>query len=209
MRQSIQIQLQVEHPGYSFPSHTKAAVDSFLYDNLYHGQLITVDEKTLINFDIPMDSAKPSKTPLLVKSPSIAVGEATAAMADTAFWIGLVAVPLAFILNTNPFTFGILCLYLGVGSLRLFGIGKHPYGTVSDVETGRAMPFALVTLNATDGQRKAFTVSDEKGRYVLAAGTGKEEYKIAVHTPANIQPPRTTEKTIKPRRGWVTSQVIL
>jgi len=202
LAEHVQISIAPSAKDYSFPSHTQATVDMFVYNNIYRGDLITVDEKTLINFDIPMDPLRPSGAPLVLKSPSIALGAATAAMADAGFWLGLIMVPLSFLVNPNPFTFGTLCLFLGTASLRLFGIAEHPFGTVTDSQTGRAMPFALMTLNDLTGKRVAFAVSDEQGRYFIVAERGT--YELVVYTPATIQPPRQSRQTVEVKKGWIT-----
>jgi hypothetical protein len=207
LAQNVQISIVVTHKGHVFPSHTPASLDTLIYNNLYYGKEIVVNDATLINFDIPMDPARPSKAPIALASPSIMLGAAVAAMADAGFWLGLIMVPLNFIMTPNPFTFGIVCLYLGTASLRLFGITEHPYGVVVDAQTGRAVPFALLTLNDMTGKRAAFAVSDERGRYFLVLSEG--EYEISVFTPSGIVPPRQVKKMIRAKRGWITEEIKL
>jgi hypothetical protein len=207
MAQQVEIIIAPSRDGYVFPSRTPASIDTFVYNNLYYGDLVQVNDRTLINFDIPLDPIRPSAAPLLVKSPSIALGASVAALADAGFWLGLVMVPLNFVLVPNPFTFGTLCLFLGTASLRLFGISEHPFGTVIDGATGRPMPFALITLNDASGQRKAFAVSDERGRYFLVAERGT--YQVSVVTPATIIPSRRTTTMISANKGWITESLRL
>jgi hypothetical protein len=202
MVRHVQISILPSRTGYLFPSRTPASIDTFIYNNLYYGDLVEVNDKALINFDIPMDPIVPSRVPLMLKSPSIALGASAAAIADAGFWVGLVMVPLNFILVPNPFTFGVLCLFLGTASLRLFGIAEHAFGTVTDAQTGRPMPFALITLNDTSGRRVGFTVSDEQGRYFLVAEKGT--YEIAIFTPASVVPSRQARTTTQARKGWIT-----
>lgn len=204
---NITVSIIASRAGYVFPSQTTPGIDTFVYNNLYYGDPIAVNEKTLVNFDIPMDPLKPSPSPLLAKSPSIALGASVAAIADAGFWLGIIIVPLGFIINPNPFTFGTLCLFLGTASLRLFGIAEHPFGTVVDARTGRPMPFALMTLNDLTGKRVAFAVSDEQGRYFLVAEKGK--YELVVYASASVQPPRQTKHVIEATRGWITREIKL
>jgi hypothetical protein len=208
--------LQAEHveivilpsvAGYTFPSQARPTIDTFVYDNLYYGDLIVVNEKTLINFDVPMDPTHPSSASLFVQSPSIALGVSVALLADAGFWLGLIMVPLSFILHPNPFTFGTLCVFLGTASLRLFGISEHPFGTVIDASTGRAMPFALITLNDMHGKRVAFAVSDEYGRYFLVVPGGT--YELVVYTSALIQPPRHHRQIVTAKKGWITREITM
>jgi hypothetical protein len=205
--QNVQIAIAPNASGYTFPSRVPPSIDTFVYNNLYYGDVITVNEKTLINFDVPMDPIRPSHAPLLMKSPSIALGASVALFADAGFWLGLIMVPLSFILNPNPFTFGTLCLFLGTASLRLFGISEHPFGTVIDGATGRPMPFALITLNDRSGKRAAFAVSDEQGRYFLVVERGT--YEMVVYTPASVQPPRQSKQAVEAHKGWVTREIKL
>jgi hypothetical protein len=128
-------------------------------------------------------------------------------MADAGFWLGMIMVPLSFLVNPNPFTFGTLCVFLGTASLRLFGITEHPFGTVKDAKTGAAMPFALMTLNDTAGKRIAFAVSDERGRYFMVVEKG--EYTLTVFTPAAIQPPRKAMQTVRAKKGWITREIVV
>lgn len=201
MAQHIQIAIMPSQGGYLFPSKTPSSIDTFVYNNLYYGDMIEVNDQMLINFDIPMDPIRASAAPLVLKSPSIALGASVAALADTGFWLGLIMVPLNFALAPNPFTFGTLCLFLGTASLRLFGISEHPYGVVTDA-SGHPVAFALITLNDVGGQRKAFTVSDERGRYFLVVEKGT--YDVQVVTPATVSPMRRTTMTVNAKKGWIT-----
>jgi len=198
---TLEVELVCEAPGYVFPAQEKSGNDALLYGSVYRGGSIMIKEGALVNVDIPMDARRPVSEGQKAPAPSVKAGVATAAMADSGFWIGLVAVPLAFILEPNAFSMGVLFLYAGTASLRLFGIGEHPFGTVSD-EDEHAVPFALVTLHDDSGVRVSYAVSDERGRYFMAVEKGS--YVISVHTPANVSPPRDTEKPIVARKGWVT-----
>jgi hypothetical protein len=203
--QNVQIAIAPSASGYTFPSRTPASIDTFVYNNLYYGSVIEVSDQTLVNFDIPMDPVHPSSAPLMIYSPSIAAGAAVAAAADAGFWLGVIMVPLNFILSPNPFTFGVLCVFLGTASLRLFGIVEHPFGTVVDGTTGKPMPFALITLNDPTGKRVGFAVSDERGRYFIVAEHGT--YEMVAFTPAAVVPPRQSKTTIKAKKGWITRQI--
>jgi hypothetical protein len=204
--QSVQISIAPNARGYTFPSHTEATIDTLVYNNLYHGGLLTLSDRTLVNFDIPMDPLHPmSRQPLVLKSPSIALGATVTALADAGFWLGLIMVPLNFILAPTPFTLGVVFLFLGTASLRLWGIQEHPFGIVQDAAADRPMPFALITLNDLSGTRVAFTVSDERGRYFLVVPRGT--YELTISTPATITPLRQTKQTIEAKKGWITREL--
>jgi carboxypeptidase family protein len=205
--QNVQISILPMAKDYAFPSHTPATVDTFVYNNLYYGDLITVSDQTLINYDIPMDPVSPSARPLVAKSPSIVFGASVAAVADAGFWLGLILIPLNVILTPTPFNFGVLFLFLGTASLRIWGINEHPFGVVTDSSTGRPMSFALITLNDLTGKRVGFTVTDERGRYFLVADKGT--YEMTLSTPATVIPTRQTVQVIEARKGWITREIKL
>ncbi|MCC6405337.1 MAG: carboxypeptidase regulatory-like domain-containing protein, partial [Candidatus Yanofskybacteria bacterium] len=207
MAQNVQVAIVASASDYRFPSRAPVTIDTFIYNNLYYGDLITVDDRTLVNFDIPMDPERPSTAPLMVKSPSVALGASVAALADAGFWVGLVMVPLNFVLMPNPFTLGTLFLFLGTASLRLWGIQEHPFGVVLDAATGRAMPFALITLDDMTGKRVAFAVSDERGRYFLVVPRGT--YRMTTQSSASVVPPRRTTNIIEVGKGWITRSLTI
>ena len=207
MAHHLQISIVARQSQYSFPSRATPTVDGFVYNNIYFGNLVEVNDSTLINFDIPMDPLKPAHIPLVIGSPSIAFGASVAALADTGFWLGIIMVPLNFILMPSPLTFGVMCLFLGTASLRLFGISEHPFGVVKDGLTGNALPFAMITLNDTGGKRIGFAVSDERGRYFLVVERG--EYELNAFSPATVQPPRRFQTILRARKGWITREITL
>ena len=205
LAQNVQISIVPSAMGYLFPAHTAASVDTLVYNNLYYGDLVTVSDQTLINFDIPMDPVRPSVAPLLMKSPSIVLGASVAAIADAGFWLGLIMIPLNVIISPNPFSFGVLFLFLGTASLRIWGIQEHPFGIVKDAQTGRPMSFALITLNDLSGKRVGFTVTDEQGRYFLVADKGT--YEITLFTPSSVIPMRQTKQVVDAGKGWITREI--
>ncbi len=203
--QRIAVYLASSRAGYVFPSRTPASVDGLVYGNLYYGDLIEVSDQALLNVDIPLDPiAIPSAPPVRI-SPSIALGISVAAIADIGFWLGLAIVPLGFALQPDPFSFGVLCVFLGTASLRLFGITEHPFGVVRDARTGHALPFALITIDDATGKRAGFAISDERGRYFLVVGHGM--YNMTISTPATIRPLRQAKLTVNTRKGWITREL--
>ncbi len=208
LEQTAHVSIAPTARGYTFPSQAVASVDAFIYDHLYHGEPLEIGgDRTIVNADIPMDPDHPVRAPLLTKSPSVALGITVAAMADIGFWLGLILVPLNVALFPNPFTLGVLFLFLGTASLRVWGITERPFGMVLDRTTRRPMPFALLTLTDRSGARRAFTVSDERGRYVLVVPKG--EYDVTVVTSAMVAPARQTTEHIATRRGWLTHTILL
>jgi hypothetical protein len=126
-----------------------------------------------------------------------------------AFYAGLIAVPLNFAFMPSQKNLIILLLFFAANAYRIFVVYR-PYGVVRDASNGQALPYALVTLNTTDGTRVGFAVSDEYGRYILS-GRSDLSYDITAFTPANIQPQRSATKRVPhlTRRGWATVKLTL
>ena len=207
LNRTQRIRIVVTAHGHTFPSRATPTLDGLLYSNLYFGTSLDVNKDLLLSFDIPMDPTHTAASVRTRRAPSIAFGILTALIADIGFFAGVILVPLSFILVPNPFTLGILFLFLGTASLRLWGIIEHPFGVVKDIYTKKAFPFALITLDDTNGKRVAFTVSDERGRYFLLAKKGS--YMLTVVTPALVEPMRTVNIPIDSSEGWVTRELIV
>jgi hypothetical protein len=189
--------------SYQFPSRREPTTDAFLYSNLYFGAPIVRGDLALVNFDIPLDPQQPASVGR--RGSSVSLGLSIAALADIGFWVGLVVVPLNYFIAPNPFTMGILFMFFGTVSLRVWSVREHPFGMVIDSSTGAAMPFALIALNDTEGRRIGFTVSDEQGRYFLVAKQG--QYQLNVSTSAMVQPPRQSSVRISVKNGWITQEL--
>lgn len=205
--EGLSIEILPSAPGYVFPSQRVPDIDGFIYNNLYHGGLVVLDQQKLVNFDIPLDPVEPRIESLVRTSPSIAVSATLAALADIGLWAGLVVVPLSVIITPNPFTIGVLCVYLGTLSLRIFGVRERPFGIVLDVHTKKPLPFSLIVVMNKDKERIAYAVSDERGRYVLTLPAGL--YTVEAHTSAQIVPGREKREQMKVSHGWLTSPIYL
>lgn len=202
VRNNADITISVSADSYRFPSVQKPSIDSLIYGTLYFGGPIALDGQNLLNFDIPLDSVQNSAEIRLATNPATVFKSVLAVLADVSFWLGFVMVPLNYIVAPGPSALGLVFLFLGTVSLRLWGVGEYPFGVVRDAQTNSGVPFALITLHDVSGRRVSFTVSDEKGRYFLVAKAG--DYDISVHTPASIEPSRHTKTRISVRRGWIT-----
>jgi len=201
------IRVAVASRGYTFPSRVSPTIDTLMYSNFYFGQSIDVHNDVLLNFDIPMDPISVVAPSKFFRAPSIALGVLAALFADLGLVVGIIIVPLSFILVPNPFTLGVVFLFLGTVSMRVWGIVEHPFGVVKDTSTGRPLAFALLTLDDREGKRVAFTVSDERGRYFLVIPKGS--YVLTATTPASTGPMRTTKSTIDSARGWITREIVV
>ena len=201
---SVQFSLAPSARDYAFPSaRITADTDFIVYDHIYRGGLMTLTNDLIVNFNIPLDpttvsSALPSLSrPLLSRS--------AVSLLDIGFWLGLLAAPLNAILQPSAWSVGILVVFLAVNVLRLSLSLFRPFGLVYDAASAKPLPYALVTLNDTQGKRLSFSVSDELGRYFLLADPGT--YDLTVFTPAQVQPQRSQTLRLTSRKGWLRSRV--
>ena len=115
------------------------------------------------------------------------------------------AAPLNAYLQPSTYSVSILALFILANTYRISSDLFRPFGLVSDIKTNKPLPYALVTLNALQGTRLAFSVSDDLGRYFLLTQPGT--YTLTISTPAQVQPPRTRTIPLTSKKGWVRERV--
>ena len=177
-----QFTLEVTKKGFAFPSqHIARAAAAFAYKNIYHGDIITAQKGTEINYDIPIDpDQQQAATKAATRSPRMALHNTLVKIADIAFWISIVVVPITFILDRSWFNFFLLLALLIVNFFRIVGgLREKPYGLIVDRFKKTPMPYALVTLNDAQGRRKAFAVTNELGKYILISEKGAYTMSLA------------------------------
>ncbi len=193
-------------PGYSFPSQSiTTPTDFVVYSPVYRGEQVSVINRELINYNIPLDPVGPGKTPQRPGGTSSVTRSIFTAMLDIAFWAGIVILPLDVIRNPSPYTISIFVIFTLINGIRITSGFYRPYGIVRDANSGKPLSYALVTLNDLNGKQVTFAVSDEQGRYFLVADPGY--YMLNVHTPAQVTPPRTLSYPLRIKRGWVKQKV--
>jgi hypothetical protein len=206
----LRVSIRATKPGYQIPStRITSGTDYIVYDHLYLGGEITLRGDALINYNIPADPVSPQRVRLSGLGRDL-LGTLADRLLSLGFYVGLVLVPLNYYLVPTQKNLLIMIVFFGVNALQLLVVYR-PYGLVIDALTGKPLPFALVTLNDTQGNRLGFTVSDEHGRYILSAERGRQ-YELRAYTPANVIPQRTSFERVSPlsrvsRTAWFTTKI--
>jgi hypothetical protein len=181
-----------------------------VYDRLYYGAAVVIRKSEFIAFNIPMDPVSARRVSLSGLGRNL-IGVTGDRLLAAGFVIGCVAVPLNLWLNPTPLNWAIAVAFVLANSLRAIGLYR-PYGKTTDALTGKALPFALVTMHdPSTAARVGFAVSDEHGRFILSGVRGSD-YDLQVYTPANISPQRVARLRVRAssrigRRGWVTMTI--
>lgn len=208
---AVALQLHPVREGFIFPSQKVTGTsDPVLYDRVYNGGIINVHTNDVIRFDIPMDPTAPDAavSSLGMKMPRAKLHNFLATLSHIMFWIALVTLPLSYILNPTTVNLVMLVVFVVLNLIIVIGdLQQRPYGLVVDRQGGLPVPYSLITLHDTQGQRRGFTVSDEQGRYFLLSEKGN--FKIVTHTPAQINPPRIHEESLSTDRGWIAKKLDL
>ena len=206
---TLDLQIRPIRDGFQFPStRSTDASDTLLYGQLYRGGIVQVHPNELIKFDVPLEPIAQEAPSIKHQIPKVRLHNFLANISHAMFWIALIALPLTYIFQPTRFNlimliiFGSINLFVLIGDLR-----QRPYGVVVDRGQGMTVPYSLITLNDPAGQRKGFTVSDEQGRYFLLSDKGT--YKISAHTPAQVNPPRSSEEELSTDHGWIAKKLDL
>lgn len=196
--------------GFRFPSqYVTGMSDPILYPKLYNGGVISLYGNEPIAFDIPLDPVTRTGNRGLGKSVSATLHNLFAYASGAIFWIALVTVPVSYVLNPNLINLVMLIVFAGLNVLMFVGdLQQRPYGLVLSSGSKHPLPYALITLHDEDsGVRKAFTVSDHRGRYFLLSDKGS--FKLSAFSPAQIIPPRSTVEMIETEKGWIAKKLYL
>jgi sugar lactone lactonase YvrE len=206
-QKKIEVRLKPRASGYVFPT-TRVDVsgtDYFVYDHLYNGELLAIQAGTFFTHNIPMDPERGRSRRFSEYFPILSLGSTTAWLLNLAFFVGLVTVPLLYWQHPTALNLVILIVFLAVNSFRFLGGLYRPFGFIRDAKTGKPLPYALVTLNNSSGERVAFSVSDDRGRYFLTSTAGR--YSLQAFTPANVSPQRTVSMPVNTKKGLVASTI--
>ncbi len=196
------------HDKFRFPSQRPLeATDRVIYRNFYSGGPVQVSSQGVFNFDIPLDPLESNS--LSAKRPArLAWYAFFNAISRVLFWVALITVPLNYFFYPSLLNLVILIVFAGLNLIILAGdLRQHSFGLVLDKLSRTPVPYSLITLNDVSGQRKNFAVADEHGRYFLLSDQGK--YTVSAFTPAQINPPRTTNEPFATDRGWVAKKIQL
>ena len=172
--------ITVEKTHYLFPSKIIKGETDGKYKNVYHGEVIEVENPYIINLNIPMDPERFYFNQYIKPS----VGNATILYLrenarNILLLTGFTLMVIAYFLSQNGW-------YLGIGSLYAFNalfwkIQKEQqlWGTVSYRITGELLPRVTVkAIRKPSNITVGTTTTDLLGRYFLLLSKGK--YTIQV-----------------------------
>lgn len=200
--QKLRVRVRVQKQGYKFPSaFSIVGTDYVVYDNIYRGEDIVLQGDSVVRFNIPVDPTALSRVSFGTLGRGL-VGTLVERLLSLGFFVGLVAVPLNLWFAHTTQNIVIAILFFSMNGIRMFALHR-PYGVTRDAMTGKPLPFALVTINDLQGNRQGFTVSDERGRFILSGEQGKD-YQLEAYMPANTAPPRSVKRTVRGVRRWTT-----
>jgi hypothetical protein len=197
----LSVQMRVTKSGYQFPSaHQSTGTDFIVYDNLYFGGTIIMQNTTLLNYNIPLD---PKET---TRYEGWSMGSTLRSLGARAlslgFYIGVIAVPLNWWLAPSGKNLVIGIIFFSANAARILA-ARRAYGVTTDVFSSNRMPYALVTLNDLEGNRQGFAVSDEQGRFILS-GEADKDYELVAYTPAHVVPQRSIRRRVRGIQRWTT-----
>lgn len=158
--------------NYLFPSKLLAGkLEDELYADLYFGGPISIsDRDNVINKNIPMDATSFDWNEFAKKDRGLMKNfqnkeKIIMRLSEVMFYIGFIISLLSLYFSTSTYNIVIVCLYVVLSILRIFGFHMESHGGVVD-GSGRVVPFALIKFfQATTGVEVAHKVTDKNGRY--------------------------------------------
>ncbi len=158
--------------NYLFPSKILSGTfEDELYADLYFGGPISISSKdNVINKNIPMDSTSFDWNEFAKKDRGLMKNfqnkeKTIMRFSEVMFYIGFIVSLLSLYFSTSTYNIAIVCLYVVLSILRVFGFHMDPHGGVVDKE-GRVVPFALIKFfQVSTGVEVAHKVTDKNGRY--------------------------------------------
>ncbi len=201
------LEIKVHQNQYTFPPHSVLSPGAnLLYPHLYQGGLIDSMSLGTGNFDLPMEPVNSNAAKKFYpKIVSVKLNNLLTKVADGMFVIGAILGVVSIINQPNTVSYLVLALIVLVFILRKTGMKLKPFGLVRDRFSDLTLPFSLIALHNNAGERVAFTVSDDLGRYFLLTESG--QYLLRAYTPSYISPMRQEEFSINARDGWVSREI--
>lgn len=201
---------------YVFPSQKLSGKTSDeLYDNLYFGGDVTVENKdTIINKNIPMDALKfnwnefeKAKNKRLMRFYS-SLDLFFARISKILFAAGLVSTVTLSIVAPSTIHYVFLGIYCAIIVLHIFGIKPKSGGYVFERANGFPMSFGIVRVFSAElGREIAHTVIGKTGKYFMLVPKGKYYMKIQKKTGEDSYVDIYTSDAFKARNGYIDKVV--
>lgn len=168
-------QLVAGKTNYLFPSEVMQGIHTdVLYDEVYHGELLTLDRDGVITKNIPMDPQAGDWNQQEKKRMRVGgVSKTVEIISNIIFYGGLVFTLVMTVLNPTNMNIIFTALYLGMQILRMVGFHPRAYGVIKDSKTQQPIANGVIKIfNAALQQRVAHAVTDDLGRYYALVPEG-------------------------------------
>jgi ELWxxDGT repeat protein len=166
----------------NYKLQTDQAEDS-LYGEVYTGNAITIQQNQIENINISLRNTTIDWQDFAQRKISALTSVFSIIKRDfflILFYAGALISTGIAIMFPSPLNITIFIIYLTLLAYQLF-FKKKSYGTISHIQTGKPVPFAIVALYSEyePQQRLKFAVSDALGRYYLLTENGSYLVKIS------------------------------
>jgi hypothetical protein len=204
-----QYTLQAIKDHYQFPSSLlQLAEFDEIYQDLYYGQTIMVQEDGDVSYNVPMD-------------PSVSWSQISQPLppweADYWRYISLFIFGLGFLWSTvmaalypSWINISIVCLYVGFVASIVFYRWQHPWGIVTNSDH-QPIGGAVVTLDNLKHPQLAPppVVTAPSGRYAFPVDKGFYRLRVAIRRPGGQLRPVTSTPPINQADGYVARDITL
>jgi len=208
--------IKVEKANYSFPS-TKLSNRVFdeLYDNLYFGDLITIESPdSVVSKNIPMDNIgfdwnefqKAKDSNMIFFSRWDLVIQRFFMLS---FIVGFIITAVSLVYFPVPYNYVTAILYLLILVSRIFGVKPKSFGTVKD-ENGRPLSFGIVKIyfpGTSDVMVKK--VIDKYGRYNALVSPGEYRMDIEMKNDDESYSRVYSNESVRAKKGIVNIDIQL
>jgi hypothetical protein len=171
--------------NYLFPSQKLAGKTSDeFYNNLYFGDQVEIKKGEVVIKNIPLDPIKFDWNEFQKKNKKLTRFYSRWDMllrkiSDALYYIGFILALFAVFAAPYPYNSIIFGLYVFLLVLRIFGVRPKPYGSVTDIDTGNPVPFAILRVMEKDtGVELSHRLTDKYGRYFCLVPKGRYYVKI-------------------------------
>lgn len=182
--------LSAQKTHYRFPSLLLAGkAQDEMYDNLYFGGEIIVNEGEVVSRNIPLDPvgfdwneyAKDKVGFITFHSRREVI---RARIFNAVYLLGFVTACLTLIFSPAVFNIGVVLVYCTIMGSTVYWRGRHKVVAIRDAVTGHPVPFAIVRFFMPDiDQEVKSVVTDELGRFYQILRPG--DYYLTVEERQN------------------------
>jgi hypothetical protein len=200
---------------YIFPSQKLIGKTSdVLYDNLYFGEDLNVEENDQVLFkNIPMDAinfnwnefekSNNKKLMRFYSKRDLLLAKIT----NILFVLGFASSVVLFFLSSSILNTVVLSIYVLIFILRFFGVKPKQAGYVFDKE-GNPLSFGIIRLYSKLLNREVgHTVLGKTGKYYLLTPNGEYFIKVQKKTGEDTYEDIYTSEAFKVRGGYVSKKI--